>query len=316
MVRAIRYDKFGDPGVLRLVDAEMPTPGPHQIRVAVRAAGVDPFDWKLRSGVREIPDLVLPVYPGLEVAGVVDDIGPGVADVGIGDPVLGWTVRTVANAGGYAEFALCDGWTRKPGNLSWAEAAALPVAVQTADTVLRRLAPRPGETLLINGASGSVGSMAVQLARSAAVSVIGTASEANQVLVAELGARPVVYGPGVVARVRAITTRRIDAVFDVAGHEFLPAAIELRHSTDRIVTIADPAGPDLGVELSRSAALPRPGALLGIVADRLAIGYFRLPAPPRVLPLADAAKAHEIGESGSGSGKLVLEVVPGQGANQ
>ncbi|WP_433579103.1 NADP-dependent oxidoreductase [Nocardia brasiliensis] len=305
-MRTIRYEEFGAPDVLRLVDIDVPAVGPNQIRVAVTAAGVNPFDWHLRSGARRFPGLKPPIRPGLEVAGVVDGLGPGVSDVSIGDPVLGWTALSLADSGGYADFALCDGWTRKPDGLDWAAAAALPVAVQTADTVLRRLALRAGEMLLINGASGSVGSMAAQLARSSDVSVIGTAAERNRELLHEIGVVAVAHGPGLVASIRASAPRGIDAVFDAAGHDFLSAAIELRGGTDRIVTIADPSGPDMGVELSRSVAVPRPVALLATVAAAIVTGRYRLPAPPRQFPLADAAEAHAAGEYETGRGKIVL----------
>ncbi len=297
---AIRYERVGGPEVLRLVEAPLPEPEGDQVRVAVRAAGVNPADWKTRQGL--MPGA--PEFPrgiGFEIAGVVDAVGPD-AVWRVGDEVIGWSI-----GGGYAEYALATRLAAKPDGLSFADAVAVPVAANTAGGGLEALALESGETLLVNGASGAVGAMVVQLARAAGAEVIGTASAANQAVIAGFGARPTTYGEGVVARVREFAPRGVDAVFDCAGHGFLDAAIELRGGTDRIITIADGAAADKGVRFySRAGATALD--LVEKVAQRVATGEFALPGPARTYPLAEAAAAQIESETGHGLGKIVLLV--------
>src|SRR5204863_2817611 len=185
-VRAVRFDAFGGPEVLHVVDIEEPHPGPGQIRVAVRAASVNPIDWKVRSGMLGGE---LPIVPGADVAGVVDEVGEGVEDVIPGDEVFGFAV-----GGGAAEHTLLEDYAHKPAGMTWEEAGALPVAVETATRVLDALGVRDGDTVLINGAAGGVGLAAVQLARARGARVIATASEGNHAFLRELGAEPTTYG--------------------------------------------------------------------------------------------------------------------------
>jgi len=296
-MHAIRYETVGGPEVLQLVDLPLPEPTGAQVRVAVRAAGVNPADWKARQGSMGPQDL--PRVAGFEIAGVVDAVGPD-APWRVGDQVIGW-----AQGGGYAEYALAERLAAKPAGLSFPDAVAVPVAANTAGGGLEVLAPESGETLLVNGASGAVGAMVVQLARAAGVEVIGTASAANQAVVARFGATPTTYGEGVVERVRALAPQGIDAVFDCAGHGFLDAAVVLRGGTGRIITIADPAAADKGVRFySRTG-----GPALDVVeqvAQRVATGEFLLPGPARTYPLAEAAAAQRESETGHGLGKIVL----------
>ncbi|MEU8898846.1 NADP-dependent oxidoreductase [Nocardia sp. NPDC048505] len=302
-MRAIAFSEFGGPEVLRVVDIPVPEPVGDEVRVAVRAAGVNPADWKMRSGALVFGAPRFPQYPGGEIAGFVDALGPDAHGHAIGDQVFGW-----ARAGGYAEYALSNALARKPEGLDWADAVALPVAVSTAAKVLDLLALRPGETLLINGASGAVGSMAVQLARAAGVTVIGTAGARNQELVRSLGAVATTYGPGLADRVRALAPAGVDAVFDAAGQGALPDAIALRGGTDRIVTIADPAAAELGVTFASGPPGPRPVELAAQVAERVLTGEFRLPGPARTFGLDEAGRAQQEMESGRGPGKVVLLV--------
>ncbi|MGW4365336.1 NADP-dependent oxidoreductase [Nocardia takedensis] len=300
-MRAIAFSAYGGPEVLEPIDVPTPEPAGAEIRVAVRAAGVNPADWKIRSGALVFGEPRFPQYPGSEIAGVVDALGPEATGFAVGDEVFGWV-----RSGGYAEYALGVALARKPEKLSWADAAALPVAVSTAARVLEMLDLGAGQTLLVTGASGAVGSMAVQLAAADGVRVVGAASPANQDLVAQLGALPTTYGPGLADRVRALVPE-VDAVFDAAGRGALPDAIDLRGGVDRIVTIADPAAAELGVTFSSTGAGPRPVALAEQVAARVAAGEFRLPGPARVFALADAADAQREMEHGRGPGKVVLE---------
>ncbi|MGW4772012.1 NADP-dependent oxidoreductase [Nocardia sp. NPDC004278] len=301
-MRAIAYYELGGPEVLQVVDIPIPQPRAGQVRVAVRATAVNPADWKIRSGALSFGEPVFPQYPGGEIAGVVDAVGPEVTEVAVGDEVLGWAVAA------YAEYAISTAVAAKPPELSWVDAASLPVAVSTAAKALAALKLQPDETVLINGAAGAVGSMAVQLAVADGATVIGTASAANQDIVRELGAIPTTYGDGVSGRVRALAPDGIDAVFDAAGHGVLPAAVELRGGTDRIVTIVDPAALELGITFLTGGGGPRPTELLHQVAERVASGAFRLSGPARTFRLEEAAAAQEDSEKGRGPGKVVLTV--------
>ncbi|MDE3722173.1 NADP-dependent oxidoreductase [Nocardiopsis sp. N85] len=297
-MHAVRFAEYGDPSVLTVVETDKPVPGTGQVRVAVRAAGVNPFDAKVRSGAMRLG--TLPRGLGAEVAGVVDALGEGVLDVAVGDAVAGWAVE-----GGYAECALMEVYAVKPEELDWAQAAALPVAGEAASRALRELAPRKGETLLVHGASGTVGAIATQLAIADGVSVIGTAGEANLDRVRELGAVPVVYGAGLADRVREVAPRGVDAVLDTAGHGALPDAIALRGgTTERIVTLADDAAGELGVRFSSGGQGARTPEVLRTLLDAQAHGRIVLPEP-RLMSLANAAHAHAELES-RGSGKIVL----------
>lgn len=270
------------------------------MRVAVRAAGVNPIDWKIRSGTMS-RDAKFPTIPGLEIAGVVDAVGPDTHGFAVGDEVFGWS-----DSGGYAEYALATTVAAKPPTLEWSDAVGIPVAAETATRGLTLLNLKPGETLLIHGAGGAVGTVAVQLARRAGVTVIGTAGAGSHDALRALGAVPTTYGDGLVERVRALAPQGIDAVLDAAGHGALPASVELRGgTTDRIVTLADGAAFDMGITFS--SAGDRNTDILNTVGALVAAGDVTLPAP-RPFPLADAAAAHQESATGHGRGKIVLTV--------
>jgi NADPH:quinone reductase-like Zn-dependent oxidoreductase len=301
-MKAVVLSRFGGPEELRPTDVERPEPGAGQVRVEVRAVGVNPFDAKIRSGAMEAMFRTpLPTILGSEIAGVVDAIGPDVIGVTVGDPVFGW-----ADTGAYAEYALATTFALKPEGLSWEHAVALPNAAETTERVLGLLDTRPGETLLVHGAAGGVGTMAVQLAVAAGLRVIGTAGRDNQEYVAALGATPTTYGEGLVERVRALAPEGIDAVFDVAGKGALPDSIELRGGTDRIVTIADNAAGELGIAFS-GGPQQRSAERLAELADLAAAGKL-VTAVGATFPLADAAEAHRVSAASHVRGKLVLTV--------
>jgi NADPH:quinone reductase-like Zn-dependent oxidoreductase len=203
MMKAARFSQFGGPEVLEIVDLPDPHPGPGQVRIAVRAAGVNPSDWKKRKGLM---DPGLPQAMGYEAAGVVDELGEGVADVTVGDRVFGFS----AEEGTQAELAVLSWYAPIPPSLGFAGAAALPAAIETATRALDQLGVGNGSTLLINGASGSVGSAAVQLAVVRGARVIGTASPASHEYLRSLGAEPVAYGEGLAGRVRALAPGGVD----------------------------------------------------------------------------------------------------------
>ncbi len=303
-MKAVLVSSFGGPEVLHEAEVDKPAPGAGQVRLAIRRVGVNPFDAKLRSGVMEAAfHTELPTILGMEVAGVVDALGEGVTDLKVGDEVLGWS-----DTGAYAEYALAGpSLLVKPAGLDWDVAAALPVAAETSLRVLHLLGVASGETLLIHGASGAVGAMAAQLAVARGVTVIGTASAANQDYLTSLGVTPTTYGDGLVERVRALAPNGVDAVFDTAGRGALPDSIELRGGTERIVTIADQAAQSLGIPFSSGTAADRSIPELAAVADQVLSGKVVVTVAA-TYPLAEAARAHTVIDSGHAGGKLVLTV--------
>ena len=309
MVKAARFSRFGGPEVLEIVDLPDPHPGPGQVRIAVRAAGVNPSDWKKREGLM---DPELPQTMGYEAAGVVDELGEGVADVAVGDRVFGLSAEGAAQA----ELAVLSFYAPIPPSLDFPGAAALPAAIETATRALDQLGVGAGagrgSTLLINGASGSVGSAAVQLAVARGARVIGTASPANHDYLRSLGAEPVAYGQGLAGRVRALAPDGVDAALDVAGSGVLPELIELADGSEYVVTIADFGGArEHGVRFSSGDA-GRAVHALGEIGELIESGRFSLPVA-RTFPLAEIAQAHRVGEDGHVRGKLVLVVDPGPG---
>jgi NADPH:quinone reductase-like Zn-dependent oxidoreductase len=309
MVKAARFSRFGGPEVLEIVDLPDPHPGPGQVRIAVRAAGVNPSDWKKREGLM---DPELPQTMGHEAAGVVDELGEGVADVAVGDRVFGLSAEGAAQA----ELAVLSFYAPIPPSLDFTGAAALPAAVETATRALDQLGVGAGAgsggTLLINGASGSVGSAAVQLAVVRGARVIGTASPANHDYLRSLGAEPVAYGEGLAGRVRVLAPGGVDAALDVAGSGVLPELIELAGGPEHVVTIADFGGAhEHGVRFSRGDA-GRAVHALAEIGELIDSGRFSLPVA-RTFPLAEIAQAHRAGEDGNVRGKLVLVVGPAVG---
>jgi NADPH:quinone reductase-like Zn-dependent oxidoreductase len=300
MMKAVRFSRFGGPEVLEIVDLPDPHPGPGEVRIAVRAAGVNPSDWKKRKGLM---DDELPQTMGYEAAGVVDELGEGVTDVAVGDRVFGFSTAGAAQA----ELAVLSSYAPIPPSLGFAGAAALPSAVETATRALDQLGVEDGSTLLINGASGSVGSAAVQLAVARGARVIGTASPANHDYLRSLGAEPVAYGEGLAGRVRALAPDGVDVALDVAGSGVLPELIELAGGAGHVVTVADFAGArEHGVRFSSGDA-GRAVHALGEIGGLIESGRFALPVA-QTFPLADVAEAHRVSEHGHVRGKLVLLV--------
>jgi NADPH:quinone reductase-like Zn-dependent oxidoreductase len=299
-MKAARYSQFGGPEVLEIVDLPDPQAGSGQIRVAVRAAGVNPTDWKLRQGLMGGE---LPQTTGREVAGVVDEIGEGVTDVAVGDRVFGFS----DDGAGAAELALLTYYAPIPPSLGFAEAAGLPVALETATRSLDGLGVAAGSTLLISGAAGGIGSAAVQLAVARGARVIGTASPANHEYLRSLGAEPVAYGEGLVERVRALAPDGVDLALDVAGSGVLPELIELTGGPEHVVTVADFAGAqEYGVRFSTGSD-GRAVHAIAEIGELIETGRFSLPVA-RTFPLAEIAEAHRVSEDGHVRGKLVLLV--------
>ncbi|MER7233547.1 NADP-dependent oxidoreductase [Streptomyces olivaceus] len=295
-MRKVSFAEFGGPDVLRLVDAEEPHPGPGRIRVAVRAAGVNPVDWRIREGqVLSAHPVELPAGVGLDAAGVVDEKGAGVEGVEIGDRVFGEGSST------YAEFAVLGAWARMPEGLTFEEAAGYPSVVETALRVLREVGVRAGQTLLVSGASGGVGSAVLQIARERGIKVIGTAGAANQDYLRGLGALATAYGEGWVERVRRLGP--VDAALDLAGSGVIRELVGLTGDRDRVLTIADLGAPGLGVRFSGVAGSV-PDALAE-AADLISRGRLHIPVE-QTYPLADAAAAHADSRTGHARGRRVI----------
>ncbi|MER7772582.1 NADP-dependent oxidoreductase [Kitasatospora sp. NPDC096140] len=300
-MRKISFAEFGGPDVLHLVEAEEPHAGPGRIRIAVRAAGVNPVDWRIREGqVLGAHPVTLPAGVGLDAAGVVDEVGEGVEGVEgveIGDHVFGEGTDT------YAEFAVLSAWARMPAGLTFEEAAGYPSVVETALRIIREVGVRPGQTLLVSGASGGVGSAVLQIARERGITVIGTAGAANQDYLRGLGALATTYGEGWVERVRRLG--RVDAALDLAGSGVIPELVELTGDPRKVVSIADLGAPQLGVRFS-GAAGSVPDALAEAV-DLISRGRLHIPVE-KSYPLTEAAAAHADSRAGHTRGRRVLVV--------
>jgi len=300
-MKAIQFNRFGGPEVLEVVELPDPHPEPGQIRVAVRAVGVNPIDWKVRTGMMGGE---LPQTTGREVAGIVDEVGAGVSDVAPGDEVFGFA----AGGGGAAELALLSDYAPIPPSLDFAGAAALPVAIATAVRTLDLLDVGAGTTVLIDGAAGGVGTAAVQIARERGARVIGTASPGNHEYLRSLGAEATTYGEGLAERVRELAPNGIDAALDVAGGGALPALVELTGDPGRVVTIADGNGArETGVRFSGGPGTARAVHALRDIAPLIEDGRFTLPVA-RTFPLERIGEAHELSQAGHVRGKLVLLV--------
>ena len=300
MMKAVQFSEYGDPHVLEFVEVEEPHAGPGQVRIAVSAAGINGIDWKLRAGeLRDFMPLSLPSGTGIDAAGIVDELGDGVDDVALGDAVFGSGSATLA------EHAVLTDWALLPEGLSFEEAAGYGVAVETAIRILDQIGVRPGQTLLVSGASGGVGSAVVQIARERKINVIGTASEKNLSYVVALGAVAVPYGPDLVARIRAVAPAGIDAALDIAGSGVVPDLIELTGDATKVLSIADFSAPGYGALVSTDP-VNRADAFRE-VARLFSAGAFHLPVAQRYA-LTQAADAHRDSATGHVAGRRVVTV--------
>lgn len=309
-MKGISYSRYGGPEVLEYGELRDPKVGPDSVLVRVRAAAVNPVDWKCREGyVDPVLDAVFPVVPGWDVSGVVVRPGAAVSEYTAGDEVVGYVREDFLSRGTFAEYVAAPVRTlaRKPRNLTWEEAAGLPLTGLTAHQVLTRvLRVRRGETVLVHAAAGGVGSIAVQLARHTGARVIGTASEANHDFVRSLGGEPVTYGEGLAERVRGLAPEGVDAVFDTVGGDTLKVSAQLLAPDGRLASIAD--GEVVGYggvyyfvrpdaeDLTRLAELVEQG----VVSVHVAATF----------PLERTADAHRLSRQGRTRGKIVVTVPP------
>ncbi|HET6358868.1 NADP-dependent oxidoreductase [Streptomyces sp.] len=300
MSTAITFSEYGAPDVFTVSEVEPPQPGPGQVRIRVRATAVNPIDLRIRAGKMQghFP-VEFPMIPGWDVAGVVDAVGEG-ATASIGDEVFG-----VASTGGYSQYALLDQPVAKPQKLSFETAAAMVTVGEAAYRVLRHLGIKEGQTLLIHGAGGSVGTVAVQLATVRGVTVIGTVGEKDIEGVTGLGAKAVLYGEGWVERVRAVAPDGVDLVFDASGAGVLADSVALVGDAGKVITTADMAASQHGVRFTGMDPADRFPQALPLLADLIAAGKLDVPVW-RAYPLAEAAQAHADMEARRNEGKVVL----------
>jgi NADPH:quinone reductase-like Zn-dependent oxidoreductase len=298
-MRAYGFTEVGGPEKQAFLEVPVPEPGRDEVRVRVRAAGVNPGDWRVRDGSYGTSG---PAVLGREVAGTVVALGPGVSGFAIGDEVFGGCPGMV---GGWADEAVVTASfaAHRPDGVSPEVAASLPVAAGTAFDALNRLALPDGATLLVNGAGGGVGVPAVQLAVARGLRVVGVASPAKHDLVAGFGGIPVAYGDGVLERVRAAAPGGVDAIFDMVGGDALRTVAALLADPSRLTSIADrPLAAELGgfsLERDRSTAVLTELARL-VLAGELD------PHVTEIRPLTDAAAALALVEGGHATGKVVL----------
>ncbi|HTR96015.1 MAG TPA: NADP-dependent oxidoreductase [Trebonia sp.] len=300
MNTVITYSRYGGPEVLVPSEAAIPQPGPGQVRIRVKAVAVNLIDAKIRGGRLDgVIPVTFPVLPGWDVAGVVDAADDG-ASASAGDEVFG-----VAAVGGYSQYALLDRPVAKPAGLSFEIAAAVVTVGETAFRGLKHLGLKAGQTLLILGAGGSVGTIAAQLAVARGITVIGTAGEGDLARLTALGVTAVRYGDGWAERVRDAAAAGVDAVFDTSGAGLLGDAIALAGDASRVITIADPSAAEHGVRFTGQDPADRAPEALPELAALLANGEMTLPVW-RSYPLAEAATAHADLEAGRNRGKIIL----------
>jgi NADPH2:quinone reductase len=300
-----RFTEYGGPETQEFAEVDKPRPGPAEILVRVKAAGVNPVDYKVRSGrFAAMRSRDLPSEFGSEVSGIIDELGSDVEGFSVGDEVFGWPS---AGRGAFSEYTVTDVGTtaKKPPQLSFTDAAALPVAAATAYDGVIQLGLSTGQTLLITGIGGGVGVAAAQLARNDGVAVFGTASEGKRALVESLGATLIPYGEGLQQRVRELLADGVDGIYDLIGGDALSAVAGLAKDPARLITAADPAtAAEFGGAMVRRDRSVR---VLDAVAALAAEGKLD-PHVTQVVPFEQAPAAIAAVESGHSLGKIVLRM--------
>jgi NADPH:quinone reductase-like Zn-dependent oxidoreductase len=304
MPKAVRFDAYGGIEVLQVVEVERPVPGPGQVLVAVKAAGINPGEVSIRKGVfaKRWP-ATFPSGEGSDLAGVVAELGPGVVGFRVGDEVLGFT----HNRASHAELVLVEAGdlARKPEKVSWEVAGSLFVAGTTAYAAVRAVSIRAGDTVVVSGAAGGVGTIAVQLARLAGGKVIGLASDKHHEWLVRHGVAPLAYGDGAADRIRAASSGRVDAFIDTFGAGYVELALGLGVKPERIDTIIDFAAAEkYGVKAEGNAAAAS-ADVLAELAELVAQDKLEVPIA-RLYPLAEVQAAYRDLEQRHSLGKIVL----------
>ncbi|WP_280686934.1 NADP-dependent oxidoreductase [Kitasatospora sp. GAS204B] len=307
-MKAIAINRYGGPEVVEYLDLPDPKVGPDSVLVRVRAAGVNPVDWKVREGRMDgVTDAHFPLIMGWDLAGVVERVGPSVTEFTVGDEVVGYVRKDAIEHGTYAELVAAPVRTlaRKPAGLSWAQAGGLPLAGLTAyQGLVKALAVEAGETVLIHAAAGGVGGFATQIAVALGARVIGTAGEHNHAYLRSLGAEPVRYGDDLVERVRALAPQGVDAAFDLVGGPSLVASQHLVKQRGRIASAVDGAVLEFGGHYHFARPDAADLAALGALVDA---GKLTVTVAS-TFPLAQAASAQQLSAEGRTRGKIVLLV--------
>jgi len=307
-MKAITYRSYGGPEVLEYTDRPEPKLGPDSVLVKVRAASVNPVDWKIQAGYLDgAMDVVFPVIPGWDVAGVVEKVGPAITEFAPGDEVIGYVREDMVGRGTFAEYIAAPVRTlaRKPANLSFAEAAGLPLAGLTGyQTLTGALDVHAGDTVLVHAAAGGVGALAVQIARALGARVIGTAGEHNHDFLRSLGAEPVRYGDGLAERVRELAPDGVDAVLDLIGGDALQVSPGLLAEGGRLASVADGAVLGLGGHYAFVRPDAESLAALTALAEK---GLLRVEIAA-TFPLERAADAQRLNMDGHTRGKVIVTV--------
>ena len=300
-MKAVQYNEFGGPEVLKIVDINPPHAGAGQLRISVRAVGVNPLDWKNFTGLfRDFMPIEFPAGVGFEAAGIVDEIGEGVTGVSVGDAVFG------LGAGTLAEYAVLSGWAAKPDNMRFELAGGLAVVAEVGLRCLNELGVKAGQTLLVSGAAGGVGTAVIQFARHRGITVIGTASEPKHDYLRGLGAIPTTYGPGMADRVKDLAPQGVDAALDLAGSGDIPELIGIVGEPSRVLSISDFSAPEHGAQFSTQQQ-EHPERALAEAARLYSKGALRLHVE-QVFPMTKAADAFALSMKGRVTGKLVVSV--------
>lgn len=305
-MKAITYSEYGTPDVLELTDVPLPKVGPGMVLVKVKAAAVNPVDWKIMAGYLDAAmDLQFPAIPGWDVAGVVESVGIDARQFQPGDEVIAYGRKDYVRGGSFAEYiALPERLlARKPASLGWNESAGLPLAGLTAYQVLNRLGLTSGETVLIHGGAGGVGSLGIQIAVALGAKVIATASEKNHEFLRSLGAEPLAYGEGLADRVRALRPGGVEVVADFAGGN-LDATLAVLAEGGRHASIADSEVEEHGGTWMWVSPV---GVDLQELAELVDQRNIRVEVA-KVLPLAQSADAFRLNMEGHTRGKIVVTV--------
>jgi NADPH:quinone reductase-like Zn-dependent oxidoreductase len=303
MPKAVRFDEYGGAEVLHVVEVPVPEPGEGEVLVRVKAASINPGEAKIRAGLMHSRwPATFPSGEGSDLAGIVEKLGPGVSGFAVGDEVIGFTDRRASHAE-YVAVEATD-LTPKPANVPWEVAGSLFVAGTTAYAAVRAVSLKPGETVVVSGAAGGVGSLAIQLAKAAGADVIGIAGPGNHEWLAGRGIKLVTYGEGLADRLRE-AAGKIDAFVDTYGEGYVKLAIDLGVEPSRIDTIADFAAvQEFGVKAegtSAAASADVVAELAALVAD----GSLEVPIAA-TYPLDQIRAAFEELEQGHTHGKIVL----------
>ncbi|HEY3942736.1 MAG TPA: NADP-dependent oxidoreductase [Acidimicrobiales bacterium] len=310
MPKAVRFDEYGGIDVLQVVEVDRPVPGPGEVLVRVVAAGINPGEAGIRRGaLHERWPAHFPSGEGSDLAGRVEELGPDVGGFEVGDEVLGHVDTRASHA--ELVVARADDLVARPPGVPWEAAGSLFVAGTTAYAAVRAVGAGSGDTVVVSGAAGGVGSLAVQLARHAGATVLALASEHHHPWLAAHGAVPITYGDGVAERIRAHAERGVDAFIDAFGGGYVALAVEqLGVAPERVNTIIDFEGAQrFGAKLEGSATAATPEVLREL-ADLIARRELEVPIA-RVYPLDEVRDAYRELEQRHTLGKIVLAVSPG-----